>query len=411
MNFPLYIARRYLFSKKKHNAINIISAISTCGVALATMALVCTLSVFNGFQDLVSSLFTHFDPPLKVTAARGGTFAPDDPALSGLSAMPEIEALSYSLEEKAMVQYADHQAMATIKGVDDAFGYLVDLDSILVGNLSFALTDGSRDLCIPGILLLSELGTGIGRGDTLRVYAPKSGMRINVANPLTAFNRDYLFTNGNAFMVKQEKYDSHYILTSLRFARQLFGYGNRVSSIELRLHEGANAKKVQRKISRMVGSGYLVQDRYQQQSDVFRIMKVEKLVSYIFLTFILIIACFNIIGSLSMLMADKRDDIQTLRNMGADNRTITRIFLMEGRLITLIGAIAGIVLGVFLCWLQKRFGLIKMGGGGDFIVDYFPVSVHLSDLILIFLTVVAVGFLAVWFPIRYLKKLRFRVES
>lgn len=405
MNLPFYIARRYLFSKKKHNAINIISGISVCGVALATLALVCTLSVFNGFQDMVAGFFTAFDPELKITARQGKVFDPQEAGIRQVRQLPEIDVWTETLEESAMVQYKDRQAMAVIKGVEDNFEQLTSIDSLLYGTGKFILNDSVVDYGILGVELVSELGTGLQFVDPLQVYAPKRNVRVNIANPSAAFNRDYLFSPGAVFVVNQQKYDARYILTSLSFARRLFDYDTEVSAIELKLKPGSDTRAVQQKIQELLGEGFAVQDRYEQQEDVFRIMEIEKLISYLFLTFILAIACFNVIGSLSMLILDKREDVETLRKLGADDRLVARIFLFEGRLISFFGAVAGIGLGLLLCYLQQRFGLISLGGGnGSFVVDAYPVSVHVTDVIGVFVTVTAVGFLSVWYPVRYLSK-------
>ena len=405
MNLPFYIARRYLFSKKKHNAINIISGISVCGVALATLALVCTLSVFNGFQDMVAGFFTAFDPELKITIREGKVFEPQGAAFQEVRSLPEIGVWTETLEENAMVQYKDRQAMAIIKGVEDNFEELTSIDSLLYGAGEFILHDSIVDYGVLGVELISELGTGLQFVDPLQVYAPKRNVRVNMANPSASFNRDYLFSPGVVFVVNQQKYDARYILTSLSFARNLFNYDTEVSAVELKLKPGTDVTAVQRKIARILGDEFVVLDRYEQQADVFRIMEIEKFISYLFLTFILAIACFNVIGSLSMLILDKREDVETLRNLGADDRLIARIFLFEGRLISLFGALSGIVLGLLLCYIQQRLGIISLGGGnGSFIVDAYPVSVHVTDVVLIFITVITVGFLSVWYPVHYLTR-------
>lgn len=405
MNFPFYIAKRYLFSKKSHNAINVISAVSVCGVALATLALVCTLSVFNGFQDLVATMFTAFDPELKITAVSGKVFDGQDERIQSLRQLPEIEVFSESLEDNAMVQYKGRQAMVVVKGVEDNFNRLTPIDSILYGRGELVLHDEVVDYAIPGIELVSVLGTGIRFLDPLEVFAPKRGSRINVASPASSFNSDYLHSSGLVFAVNQQKYDASYILTSLAFARNLFQYDTEVSSVDLKLKEGSNIYKVQENISQLLGEDFRVQNRYEQQADTFRIMEVEKLISYLFLSFILLIACFNVIGSLSMLIIDKRADVVTLRNLGANDETIKRIFLFEGCLISFMGALVGVVLGVALCLVQQEFGLISLGSGdsaGAFVIDAYPVSVHVGDVVLVLCTVLLVGYLSVLYPVRYL---------
>lgn len=406
MNLSLYIAKRYLFAKKSHNAINVISGVSVCGVALTTLALVCTLSVFNGFQDLVATLFTAFDPQLKITATSGKVFNAQDSCIQDLRRLPEVEVFSESLEDNAMVQYKGRQAMIVLKGIQDNFNQLTAIDSILYGRGQMVLSDEVVDYVIPGVELVSILGTGIRFVDPLEVYAPKRGTKINVANPTSSFKSGYLYSSGLVFAVNQQKYDASYMLTSLDFARKLFQYETEVSSIELKLKDGTDIDKAKETIREQLGEGFMVLDRYEQQSDTFRIMEVEKMISYIFLTFILLIACFNVIGSLSMLIIDKRADVVTLRNLGADNTLISRIFLFEGCLISLLGAVIGIVLGLILCLVQQEFGLIGLGGAGEgsFIVDAYPVSVHVQDVILVFVTVWIVSFLSVWYPVRHLSR-------
>ena len=407
MNFPFYIARRYLFSKKSHHAINVISGVSVCGVALATLALVCTLSVFNGFQDLVSMMFTAFDPEIKITAANGKVFDSQHEQIQLLRELPEIEVFSESLEDNAMVQYKGRQAMVVIKGIEENFNQLTAIDSVLYGRGEWILQDEVVDYAVPGIELVSVLGTGIRFLDPLEVYAPKRGAKINVANPSTSFESSYLHSSGLVFAVNQQKYDASYVLTSLSFARELFQYETEVSSIELKLAAEADVKKVKNKIQRMLGTDFLVQDRYEQQADTYRIMEVEKLISYVFLSFILLIACFNVIGSLSMLIIDKRNDVVTLRNLGANNRLISFVFLFEGYMITFFGALIGVGLGLILCFIQQEFGVIPLGSGasaGAFVVDAYPVSVYASDVVLVLITVLVTGFLSVFFPVRYLTR-------
>lgn len=405
MNFPFYIARRYLFSKKSHHAINVISAISVCGVALATMALVCTMSVFNGFQDLVASFFTAIDPPLKVTPAKGKTMPSDDPRLAALREYPGIQVYSETLEDHALVICGEHQAMVTVKGVDDRFAEMADLQHLLYGDGTFTLHADVLEFGVLGIQLAARLGLGAYFDTPLQVYAPQKGERVNTANPAASFTRSELYSPGVVFAVKQAKYDDSYILTSLRFARSLFGQQGRVSAVELKLKDGTDLRQAKQDIRRLLGEDFVVQDRYEQQEDVFRIMEVEKLIAYLFLTFILLVACFNIIGSISMLIIDKKDDVRTLRNLGAQDRQIIRIFLFEGRLISGFGALAGIILGLILCYLQQAYGLITLGdSAGSFVIDAYPVSVRPWDVVLIFITVLLVGYGALWYPVRYLSR-------
>ena len=402
MKLSLYIARRYLFAPKKHRAVNVISALSACGVTLATVALVCTLSVFNGFREMVGGFFTAFDPELKITVRQGKTFDPADSCLAAVRRLPEVAVWSETLEESALVRYKGRQTVATVKGVDNEFRRLAAIDTLLFGTGTFVLQDSVVFYTVPGVNLLSQLGCGLAFVDPLQVYAPRPGIRINVANPSAGLNKGYLHASGLTFIVNQDKYDSHYLLASLDFARHLFGQPRDVSAIELRLAPGTDTGRAKQRIARLAGPRFLVQDRYEQQADVFRIMESEKFISYLLLTFILILASFNLVGSLSMLMIEKRDDVQTLRNLGADTRLVRRIFLCEGGLIVCFGGLAGVALGILLCRLQQAYGFITLGQTGQFVTDAFPVSVQAGDVVAVFLTVLCVGGLAVWYAVRYL---------
>lgn len=405
MNFPFYIARRYLFSKKSTHAINIISGISVVGVAVATMALVVTLSVFNGFHDLVASFFTSFDPQIEVTPVEGKTVAADDPVLTSIRQLPQVEVATECVEDQALAIYRGRQAMVTVKGVDDNFDQLTHIREILLGDGDYTLHAADMHYGILGVRLAEQLGTGYTYEEPLKIYAPRREGQLDMTSPEEGFIEDELYSPGVLFCVRQAKYDRGTIITSVGFARRIFDQQGMLSSLELRLKTGSDFNAVKKEMKRLAGDRFRVKDRFEQQEDTFRIMEIEKLIAYIFLTFILVVACFNIIGSLSMLIIDKKDDVVTLRNLGATDRQITRIFLFEGRMISALGAVIGIVIGLLLCWLQQQFGIVALGSTtGAFVVDAYPVSVHPTDIILVFLTVLAVGFLAVWYPVRYFSR-------
>lgn len=404
MNLALYIARRYLFSKKSHNAINIISGISVCGVALATLALVCTLSVFNGFHDLIASFFTHFDPDLKVEAMKGKTFVPDSAFVASIEDVPGVEVVSMTLEDDAMAKYKDQQAMVTIKGVDDNFQALTHIEEVLYGNPEFKLYDPIADYGIMGIRLMQLLGTGIQPFDPIEVYAPRRDGRVNMSNPMANFRREILYSPGTVFNINDARYATSYIITSMDYARRLFGYTAEVSAIELRLQPDADVGQVKRAVASVVGDAFTVKDHYEQQAATFKVVEIEKFISYLFLCFILMVACFNIISSVSMLILDKRDNADTLRSLGATEGLISRIFIYEGNFIALIGAFVGLVLGIILCLLQQQFGIIGLGGDGQFVVDAYPVRVEFQDIVLVFFSVLVVSALSVWLPIRLLNR-------
>ena len=405
MNFPFYIARRYLISKKSTNVINLISGISAIGVAVASMAMVVTLSVFNGFSDLVASLFTNFDPQIEVTPVTGKVTPADDPVLLKIKELPQVEVATECVEDQAMAIYRDRQAMVTIKGVDDNFDRLTHIREILQGDGEFELHAAGMHYGIPGIRLADALGMGYYYDQPLHIYAPRREGQLDMNAPEEGFVVDSLYSPGVIFSVMQGKYDNGYILTSIGFARRIFDQQGMLSSLELRLKPGSDFEAVKRSIKELCGEKYYVRDRYEQQDDTFRIMKIEKLIAYIFLVFILIVACFNIIGSLSMLIIDKKDDVSTLRSLGANDRQISRIFLFEGWLISAIGAIVGILLGLLLCWIQQEFGIIALGRSeGSFIVDAYPVSVHPWDVVIIFFTVMLVSFLSAWYPVHHFSR-------
>lgn len=402
MNFPFFIARRYLFSKKSTNAINIISGISMVGVAVATMALVIVLSVFNGFHDLVASFFTNFDPQIEVVPTRGKSAPADDPALTTIKAMPEVLVATECVTDQALAYYNGRQAMVNVMGVDDNFAQLTHINSILYGQGEFCLQAANLQYGVPGIRLAQTLDLGAQWDGFLTIFAPqREGQLIDMASDTDGFVADSLLSPGVVFSVNQAKYDRDYLITSIGFARRIFQMQGMVTSLKLKLKPGADLDAVKQRMQQVSKGRFRVLDRFEQQADTFRIMQIEKVLAYLFLTFILLVACFNIIGSLSMLIIDKKADVQTLRNLGADNRTIARIFLFEGRMISAIGAIVGILLGLLLCWLQQQFGLVSMGeSSGTYVVNAYPVSVHYGDVFIVLVTVLVVGWVAAWYPVR-----------
>ena len=405
MNFPFYIARRYLFSKKSTHAINVISAISAVGVAVATMALIVTLSVFNGFHDLVATFFTSFDPQIEVVPAQGKTAPADDPVLQKIRQIPQVEVATECLKDQALAIYRGKQTMVTLMGVDNSFEQMSRIDEILYGEGAFILHAANLNFGIVGARLAETLGMNANWDGSLLIYAPRKTGQLDMATPSDGFVVDSLISPGSVFMVKQGKYDRDHVLAPISFARSLFEQQGMLSSLQIRLKNGSDLDEVKNEMKTIAGDKYRVLDRYEQQEDTFRIMKVEKFIAYIFLTFILIVASFNIIGSISMLIIDKKNDVVTLRNLGATDKQIKRIFLFEGRLISFLGAMAGLLLGLLLCWLQQQFGLVALGqSSGTFVVDAYPVSVHPEDVVAVFVTVVVVGFLAVWYPVRYFSR-------
>lgn len=405
-NFSFYVARRYMFSKKSVGAINVISFISVAGVAVGTMALVIVLSVFNGFHDLVASLFTNFDPQIEVVPVKGKTINADAPELDRIRHLNFVDVATDVVEDQAIAVYGDRQRMVTVMGVDENFDQLTNISDILYGDGDFTLRVANLYFGVPGIRLAQDLGLGARWADYLKIYAPvRRGQLTDLDTPTDGFVVDSLLSPGVVYAVNQNKYDRDRIITSIYFARQLFDQDGMLSSLQLRLKPGTDLSTAKREIKAAAGEKFRVLDRFEQQADTFRIMQIEKVLAYVFLTFILIVACFNIISSLSMLIIDKKNDINTLHNLGANDRQIVSIFLYEGRIISAVGALIGIGLGLALCGLQQAFGFVKMGeSSGTFIVNAYPVSVHYWDVLVVFITVILIGWAASWIPARRLRK-------
>jgi len=401
VNLSFYIARRYLLGKKSQNAINIISGISILGITTGTMALVIVLSVFNGFDSVVKSLFNAFDPQIRISATEGKTFVPDPAVTKSLLELPGVAALSEVLEENVLLLYGDRQHIATIKGVDETFREVSGLDSMVYDG-AMKLKDQNRAYAVVGQGVGYTLGIGLNFIDPLWVYTIDRKAKINMSNPEESIRRDFLYPSG-IFSIEQE-IDSRYLITDIAFVRDLLSYDEEVSSLELRLDSRFPSDEVQQKIVDLLGEGMKVQNRQQQNELFYKVMRSEKWAIFLILTFILIIASFNIIGSLSMLIIEKKKDILTLRNMGAGNSLIKKIFLVEGWLISVIGSLTGLILGTTISWLQQRFGLIKLTGSGSFIIDAYPVQIEVIDILLIWVTVLMIGFLAARYPVRQISR-------
>lgn len=403
MKLPLHIARRYLFAKKSHNAINIISIVSVCGIIVCTIALICVLSVLNGFQQFYATLFTSFDPELKIIPATGKVFDMENDTIREALSLSEIAMFSGVIEENAMVKYNDRQVFATVKGVSGNYGQLVAIDSLIIDG-RFVLAEGDVNYSVLGVNLAYSLGVNPGFVAPLEVYAPKRDERLNVANIFSSVNIEYVFAGG-VFRANEQLDNENYLLVPIETARSLYNYETEVSAIDLKLNEQASTDRVKKQITKLLGSNYLVQDRYEQKKEVFRMVSVEKWMSFLILAFVLVLALFNLVGSLSMLMIDKRDDVNTLRSLGANDSLIRQIFLFEGWIITGIGAITGLVIGVLLCLGQMHFGWIRLGyTEGAFLTDVYPVQLQFFDVLITLVTVLVAGLLTSYYTIRSLGK-------
>jgi lipoprotein-releasing system permease protein len=407
MRLSLYIAKRYLFAKKSRNAINVISAVSVAGVAVGTMALIIILSVFNGLETLVSTIFNTFDPDLKITPAEGKTFIPDSTKLKLLASTDGVLCYSLTIEENALLKYGDRQYIATIKGVDDNYRRVTNIDSSMWEGEYKLKSDDGRALAIPGIGIAQYLGIRVNFVNPLFIYVPRRSAR-NSLDPDEAFNRDFIFPSG-IYQVEQT-YDSKYIYLPIDFARELIENEHGVSSIEVRFTEKADARSVQKTLSGIFGKKCIVQNRFEQQEIFYKVMRSERLAIFFILTLILLIASFNIIGSLTMLIIEKERDVEILRSLGADNNLIRKIFIFEGWLISIIGAVSGIILGFIICWIQQTYGLIKLQST-SLIMNSYPVVMKAVDFIIVPGTVLLIGYWAAWYPVRYLTKKYLRNEK
>jgi len=398
LNFPFYIARRYLVSKKSHNIINIISGISVLGVTVGTMALIIVLSVFNGFEGVVVSLFNAFDPDLKITPVSGKTFRMSDLPEDSISRLPGVVHLTEVIEENALLRYHDRQCIATIKGMGNGYQDYSPLDTMLIEG-QFVLERDSSEYAVPGAGIADLLGVDLlDPGSMISVYVPNRHSSFT-GLPDESFNTGVIRPSG-IFSISAE-FDIKYMLTPVSFARNLFGYSEEVTSAEVSLSPQADRKLIQKQVSALAGNKFVVKNRFEQQETLYKIMKSEKWAVFLILAFILFIATFNVIGSLTMLILDKRRDIAVLRSMGASDRLVRRIFLTEGLLISLSGAVAGLVIGATVCWIQQRFGIIKLqGGSGAFIIDAYPVKMEACDFLWVFITVFLIGLAATWYPVR-----------
>ena len=400
MKLSLYIAKRYLFAKKSRNAINVISAVSVAGVAVGTMALIIILSVFNGLETMVSKIFNTFDPDIKITAAEGKTFIADTARLKLLANVEGLSCYSVSIEENALLKYGERQYIATIKGVDENYAMVTNIDSAMWEGEFILTDDKGRSFAIPGMGVAVNLGMRINFVTQLSIIVPRKTASTNL-DPENALKRQFVFPSG-IFEVEKE-YDSKYVYLPIGFVRNLTETYEGITSIEIKFKENANPQSVQKRIKEIFGKGFVVRNQYEQQEIFYKVMRSERLAIFFILTLILIIASFNIIGSLTMLIIEKERDIEILKSLGADNNLIQKIFIFEGWLISIIGAVAGIFLGFLICWLQQTFGLVKLQSE-SLIMDAYPVVMKLKDFIIVPGTVLLIGYWAAWYPVRFLTK-------
>ncbi len=398
MNLSFYIAKRYLLSKKRTNLINVISAISAAGMAIGTIGLIIGLSGFNGFDSLIKSLFSSFDADLKITLAEGKSFNSGNQVFSQIRAQKDVQFFSEVVEDNALLRYGNRQVLATIKGVSDEFSQMTGLDTMIIEG-KFKLNEGDKQYAVVGQGVAYYLSTSLNMANPISIYVPQKGRKTG-SGIAGSFNQDYIYPSA-IFSVQQEL-DSRYMIVPISFARGIFEMAGKVNSVELKLVKGANVRKVQETVSAILGNAYVVKNRYQQHDYLYKTMRGEKYAVYLILILILIIASFNIVGSLTMLIIDKKEDIKILQSMGADKKLIRNIFLFEGWSVSFFGALIGTCIGILVCEAQIAFGFVKLQGGGSFIIDSYPIKIIPLDIILIFSSVVLIGFLAAWLPVKYI---------
>ena len=393
----IFIARKYFMSKKSQKAINVISLITTLAVAVGTLALIVVLSVFNGFEGLVVSMFNKFDPPLKATAASGKTIRYDESSLAKIRSLPGVRNASASIEENALVKYGERQFIATIKGVDTSY--------FSASGLQSAVSSGSTELIYQGIPL-AILGEGV--ADKLSVNFDNAIQNLSIYFPTnnnisTSLDINSAFTYepisiGGTFSIQQE-FDTKYILVPKSFLDTLLHLENKCTAIEILVHSTANIEEVRANVQAILGSSYQVKNSEQQHEFIYKIMKAEKWAVFVILLFILMIATFNLTGALTMLIIDKQQDIFIMKSFGLMTERVKKVFILNGMFITITGVLSGIVIGLLVCYSQIYFGWLTFSGEGSFVVDAYPVEIKLLDILLIAFTVLLVGLIASIIPV------------
>ena len=391
-----------MFAKKQFNAIHIITAISSVAVGVVTAAMVCVLSVMNGFGVMVEQLFSQFDPDLRITAQKGKSFSISEEKRNELLGLPSVDLLSESITETALVYFEDKQMPVQLQGVDAEFDELTGIEQIITDG-HYEVYDGAFDRAVLGQGLAWKLGIGARFVSGIEVYAPKREGKVNMLRPDANFNRETCFIAGT-FAVNQQKYDDNLMLVDIALTRRLLDYDStEVTALQVAVAEGYSVKQAKKEIVSVLGEGYAVQDRYEQQEDFFRILRVEKLLTTLLLVFILLIATFNGIGSLSMLIIDKQQDIRTLSHLGASEKMIRRVFVLEGWMVNALGALGGLVVGLVVCLLQEHLGLLKLGNGAEYVIEAYPVAVQGWDIVMVIVVVLALGAISSWIPARRIK--------
>jgi len=399
MNLSLFIAKRYLISKKSHNAINIITFISVAGVCIGTMALVIVLSAFNGISHLVFGLYNTFDPDIKISPKEGKTLVIDPINADKIKKLNGVIYYTEVLQENALLKHDDKQVIATIKGVSDDFVKMTRMDTVTREG-EFLLNHDSVDYSVLGYGIARKLDISVSDFmNPLEIYIPKRSNQA-VINPEDAFTIRSVEVSG--IFSLNDDFDYRYCIIPISLARKLLNRENELSAVEIGLKKGGDKAMVKNEIQKIIGNDFFIKTRYEQNEVLFKTINSEKWWTFLILSFILVIATFNVIGSLTMLIIEKKKDIQTLMFLGADKNLIRKIFMREGLIITVAGAVGGLLLGLLVCWVQMEFKLVPFSEG--FVVSHYPVKIQPADLIYVFGTVMIIGLFATWYPVRIFTK-------
>jgi lipoprotein-releasing system permease protein len=400
LNLPFFIARRYVLAKKSHNAINLIAAISILGITGGTIAFIIVLSVFNGFESVVQGLFNSFYADLEIIPKIGKTFVPNEDNINKIRQLHGVLDIGKILEDNALLIYGDKQTIGMVRGVDSCYANITSLDTMMIEG-KYTLLENKTPYAIVGRGIKYFLNIDAQFFDNLNLVVPRRDIKISL-DPNRALTSKLIRPSGT--FASQPELDTKYVIVPLSFARSLYGYTNEISALEIKLKPDISLSQIQNKIQHIVGDEFRVKNRFQQNELLYKTMKTEKWAIFFILVFILLVASFNVVGTLTMLIIEKKNDIQTLRRMGSKMKSIKTTFLYEGLMISMIGAILGLLLGSFICYLQQRYGFVKLPGNGSFVINNYPVKLIFTDIIVVLITVTAIGFFAAWFPVRILTK-------
>lgn len=400
MNFPLFIARRYIVAKKSHNAINIIAAISILGITGGTIAFILVLSVFNGFDTVVRDLFNTFYADIEVIPKQGKTFILDSSQIARVQQLENVLDISTILEDNALLIYGDKQTIGTVRGVSSNYASITGMDTMMYEG-GFILSENNIPMAVVGRGIKYYLNIGLDFMENLKIIVPTRSEKISM-DPNRSLNTKVIRPSG--IFASQPEIEAKYVIVPLSFAQSLFDRQGYISAFEIKVNAKANESRVQKEIQDILGKDYKVKNRIQQNELLYKTMKTEKWAIFFILAFILLVASFNVIGSMTMLIIEKKDDIQTLRNLGLNMKSIKKTFLYQGLLISLAGAVIGLIIGTIICLLQQKFGFVKLPGDGSFVISAYPIELIWSDLLLVLLTVSFIGFFASWYPIRFITR-------